>query len=257
MCCADGGDLGSDAWHSGRGDVAAFPFPDLVDSDAAHRERPAGVANGQVDLGRAQVADARGHERRHPVQGGDLRAGLDHRPPPPSQRGQLTGVEAYRLPPQDAPAASRHHVADREPIQTERSELAPADDAVPLRGGLLGARQQSSGASSRTHPRTMDPPMAPKPGGGAAVDNGWRVLRALGRSDIPPTGERRGTYGLRARRSMLESCPVRTVIGRVSRTCLPIRPSSGSSIGYDPVKHAVHKSVAGWLVARTMPSSEM
>jgi hypothetical protein len=135
------------------------------------------------------VAGAGGHERRDPVQRGDLRPGFDHCPPPSSKLGQLTGVDAYGLAPENAPPARRHHVADREPVDPERSELSPTDDAVALRGKVVGARLECGGASSRTHPRTMDSPTSSKRRRDPAVDNGWRVLRALGRSDIPPTEE--------------------------------------------------------------------
>src|SRR6478735_861855 len=199
MCGADSGDRRMYARHPGRRDVAPIPASDLVDADAAHRKGPAGVTDREVDLRRAEVAGAGGDERRDSVQRSDLRPGFDDRPPRPGRLRQLTGVDAYGLTPEKAPPSRRHHVANREPIQAERRELAAADHAVPLRSQVLRARQQSGGASSRTHPRTMDPRMRPKRGREAPVDNRWRVLRALGRSDIPPPGKRR-PYGLRARR---------------------------------------------------------
>ena len=98
-------------------------------------------------------------------------------------------------------------------------------------------------------PRLLDPGLHQVDGlvGGVDVDAGAGV-------GVVGVGQGANPYGL------LNTGKASPWIGDVSvasRRCLPRRLSSGSGIGYSPVKQAVHRLSCGCPVASIIPSSEM
>ena len=133
----------------------------------------------------------------------------------------------------------------------------------------------TSSARSRRRARRSRPGPRSSPDGGPS-----RRRPSSGRSRGRPRRSRRrqrrrprvgvGTVGLLghvsprvttgAGQGLLRTGSARPIVGDcsvASSRCLPRRLSSGSSMGYSPVKQAVHRRSAVWPVASTMPSSEM